>query len=414
MSGRLRPRLALQIPILAALLSALVSACSAPVHKAPPLVPPPAAPAAEKPETAPEIKAVIPLPDLPPQARFWEPLLKRLNAEGFDGAELAELFSRPGMQFDPRPMRFKLRELYRLLYGADLTRQVQVGLIRLGYTPGPADGMAGEHTRLAIQAFQRVHGLPADGQPSPNLLGRIEADLALPEDRRPKPVITLVEDVFRRLVYRGYLTPQRLGEAKAFLLDHRPWLQEMERRYGVPAEVAVGILRVETNLGQYLGDESALVILASMALCSEFERIEPYVTDLALDQDRKEWLKGQALDRGEWAYQELKALLEYARMNRRNPLDLPGSIYGAIGISQFMPTNALLYGADGDGDGRVDLFSLPDAIFSIGRYLREHGWQGDMSAYEKKKEVLYRYNRSTPYVNTVLAVADYLASFKAE
>ena len=64
--------------------------------------------------------------------------------------------------------------------------------------------------------------------------------------------------------------------------------------------------------------------------------------------------------------------------------------------------------ADGNGDGAVDLFVMEDALFSMGNYLRSNGWRGSMRSRRKQRRAIYNYNHSRIYVNTVLAVADYL------
>ena len=87
---------------------------------------------------------------------------------------------------------------------------------------------------------------------------------------------------------------------------------------------------------------------------------------------------------------------------------LPGSIYGAVGLCQFMPSNISTYGADGDGDGRVDLFTIPDAVASLSHYLYKHGWRAGLSR-QRQHALLMRYNKSTVYANTILALADLVA-----
>jgi membrane-bound lytic murein transglycosylase B len=67
------------------------------------------------------------------------------------------------------------------------------------------------------------------------------------------------------------MTEERLREARQFLGDHQKILLRLERYYGIPGEIAVGILTVETRLGTYLGDESAFLTLASMARCDDFK-----------------------------------------------------------------------------------------------------------------------------------------------
>ena len=86
---------------------------------------------------------------------------------------------------------------------------------------------------------------------------------------------------------------------------------------------------------------------------------------------------------------------------------MPGSIYGAIGMCQFMPSNLPRYAADGDSDGIINIFEAPDAIASLSRYLKENGWKRDMTQQAQTK-VLFRYNKSTTYANTILALARYI------
>ena len=91
--------------------------------------------------------------------------------------------------------------------------------------------------------------------------------------------------------------------------------------------------------------------------------------------------------------------------NALEPKDLPSSIYGAIGLCQFMPSNIALYGADGDGDGRIDLFNVNDAAMSLARYLAKHGWKPGVTL-AQQHSLLMKYNHSKVYANTILALAD--------
>jgi len=105
--------------------------------------------------------------------------------------------------------------------------------------------------------------------------------------------------------------------------------------------------------------------------------------------------------------------LEYSRINNTDPLSIPGSIYGAIGLCQFMPSNVFLYGVDADGKGGIDLFSAPDALNSIANYLHRNGW-GCRIEKKNRRRVVMTYNHSQVYANTVLAVADRLQAKKRE
>ena len=78
-----------------------------------------------------------------------------------------------------------------------------------------------------------------------------------------------------------------------------------------------------------------------------------------------------------------------------------------MGISQFMPSNILLFGQDGDQDGTVDLFVHADAIMSIAKYLKNYGWYPGIDR-EKAGKVVFHYNHSQYYVDAVLKIRDLL------
>lgn len=208
-------------------------------------------------------------------------------------------------------------------------------------------------------------------------------------------------------LYRQYLSPLALAGARGYLDLHSESLEAVERAHGVDKEILVAILLIESKLGMTLGGESALVTLASMAACGDFELVKPHIGWDGLDPEDQAWIAGCNADKAAWAYRELDALLRYAKAASRSPLDIPSSVWGAIGYPQFMPTNALAYGLDGDGDGKVDLFAIPDALHSLGNFLKRHGWRADLSP-ERRHEVIYKYNHNNTYARTVLAIAERL------
>jgi membrane-bound lytic murein transglycosylase B len=142
-----------------------------------------------------------------------------------------------------------------------------------------------------------------------------------------------------------------------------------------------------------------------MAASADFSLVEGRLSDLGSDPEARAFFEDNAQKRGLWAQDELRALLAYAWENGLDPASFPGSIYGAIGYGQFMPSNIKKFAIDGDGDGRVDLFNKADAVFSVANYLRRSGWKGEMADEESRRAVIMLYNRSGVYVNTVLYVA---------
>ena len=100
------------------------------------------------------------------------------------------------------------------------------------------------------------------------------------------------------------------------------------------------------------------------------------------------------------------ATVGVARNMGLHPLELRGSSAGAIGLPQFLPGNVRRFGRDADRNGSVDLFSAPDAIYSVGSFLNSYGWnRKNPPSTREMREILYHYNRSEPYVSTAIALS---------
>ena len=211
--------------------------------------------------------------------------------------------------------------------------------------------------------------------------------------------------VLRKAFRRDYLKPWAIARANSYLVENKAVLEEISVQYGVPKEIVVSILLIETHLGTNTGNRRVFNRLASMARANDLEMVRPYLDVDLLTPENEEFARRRCLEKADWAYGELKALLNYSAHNSIDPLGIRGSIYGAIGLCQFMPSNVFLYGVDADGDGRIDPFAKPDALHSIANYLRGHGWREGMDR-DGQRRIIFAYNNSTVYANTVLAVAE--------
>ncbi len=213
-----------------------------------------------------------------------------------------------------------------------------------------------------------------------------------------------------KLNYDQFAEKGPISQAKAYMGKHKEDLARAEETYGVSSRVITAILLVETRLGTYMGTRSTLNTLSTLACLMDPDARSEFYNKIPKEKRiSKEKYEKSALRRSKWAYNELKAFLEYTHQEGLDPVAVPGSFAGAMGLSQFMPSNILKYGRDGNNDGSLDLHTHADAIASVAYYLKSHGWRPGISRKNAEK-VIYRYNHSKYYVQAVLKIADLLKS----
>lgn len=161
-----------------------------------------------------------------------------------------------------------------------------------------------------------------------------------------------------------FITDRRIADGRAFLARHRDQLAKVEAGTGVPAEVVVAIIGVETSYGGNTGSYRVLDALYTLGF------FYPVSGDPA--KVERETMRGQ------FFRDELAQVMLLAKEEKLDLATLKGSYAGAMGYGQFMPSSYRAYARDGDGDGRRDLFgSLPDVFASVANYFVAHGWQKD-------------------------------------
>ena len=208
--------------------------------------------------------------------------------------------------------------------------------------------------------------------------------------------------------YEQPLSEFNIGSCKAFMTQYAKELADIEAKHGVPARTIVGLLLVETGLGTDLGSDIALRSLAGMAATTTPQLLGSSGNSAQIARVRAASLASTLKVKSDWAYNEVKALLRYGKETGTDISKMPGSIYGAVGICQFMPSNIEPYGVDGDGDGKVDLFSVVDAMYSVGNYLEANGWRAAMSP-QQQFMVIKTYNQDNIYAAQVLGASNQLA-----
>lgn len=149
----------------------------------------------------------------------------------------------------------------------------------------------------------------------------------------------------------------------------------LERQYGVPAGVLIAIHGMETAFGNYMGDSSVVSAIVT----------------LTYDCRRSDFFKPHAIG-------ALK-LVDQGSITAATK----GAKHGELGHTQFLPGNALKYGVDGNGDGRVDLYNQTDALSSTANFLRQKGWKPGKGYQEGQTnfKVIKQWNAATVYQQAI-------------
>jgi membrane-bound lytic murein transglycosylase B len=190
-------------------------------------------------------------------------------------------------------------------------------------------------------------------------------------------------------VYRSrFIDPVRIAAGARFWRANEAALARAEQEFGVPAEIIVGIIGVETIYGRDMGTFRVVDALATLAF---------------------DFPKTPKRDRSQFFLDELEQVLSLANRTNIDPLSLRGSYAGAMGLGQFMPSSWTKYAIDFDGDGKVDLFNSPqDAIGSVANYFKAFNWKSGLPTHYSVRFDTARLDKDT------LMAPDILPSFTVE
>jgi membrane-bound lytic murein transglycosylase B len=202
--------------------------------------------------------------------------------------------------------------------------------------------------------------------------------------------------------YRGFLRPAGVAAARRCLVSHARAFDAAAAR-GVPASLLAAIMTIESACGRSTGTNRVLYRLSRLAMANDPGNLAENLARLAGTVDPAH-VAARACYLEATFYPEVRAVFTVADQLGVDPLELRGSEAGAFGYPQFLPRNYLEAGVDGDGDGRVSLFDDFDAAASCANFLVQHGWRPELGA-SARRGVLWEYNRSDAYVDTVLALA---------
>ena len=189
---------------------------------------------------------------------------------------------------------------------------------------------------------------------------RAELEAILTSSRVDQKTIDLMNRQYEALPWHRYrdlfINQARIEKGVSFWQEHKDLLQTAEEAYGVPQEIMVALIGVETHYGTRMGDRRVLDSLVT--LTADYPR------------------------RSEFFGSELRTFLNTTRAEGIAPDSVLGSYAGAIGIPQFMPTSYEAYAVDFNNNGRRDLVGeMEDAVGSVANYLSVHGWRRDQAIF---------------------------------
>lgn len=194
--------------------------------------------------------------------------------------------------------------------------------------------------KQAFAAEARAEGVGAAGLAA--LAGTDYATRTIHADRNQRSFRLSLDEFMQK---RG--ADVIVAQGRERLARHPEFYASLERAYGVPAGVLIAIHGMETGFGRFMGDANVLSAVATLAYdCRRPAFFRPH----------------------------LIAALKLVDMGALAPATV-GAMHGELGHTQFLPANVLAYGQDADGDGRVDLTGLTDAMASTAHFLRQKGWR---------------------------------------
>jgi len=179
---------------------------------------------------------------------------------------------------------------------------------------------------------------------------------------------------------KRFIEPVRLKAGKAFWEKNQAFLSKIEQESGVPAEVIVSIIGIETIYGRQTGNFRVKDVLFTLAFSYPETPNKASREQLFKDQLQELILMCWTEGGGSLPAKNSTQGLNITRFNAC--LNQNSSYAGAIGLPQFMPSSIRSFAVDGDGNGHIDLKQSPkDAIASVANFMRKHGWQPGMPIY---------------------------------
>lgn len=237
---------------------------------------------------------------------------------------------------------------------------------------------------------------------------------ALKKNYEPKHFDTVVKlNLLLFLVTSNYhgvqVTDEGIKNVREFLTKNEKAFVQVEKDHGVSRSVVASLLWIETRHGQ---NQGSFHVASSYAHLLQADRADVLVhlqskaTDYnaKVTKKQRQEIKRRTKTKGEWALKELRALEKIYKRDKKLAMNLRGSFSGAFGMPQFLPSSYNEYARAIQKKKVPDLYNPADAVYSVGHYLKKHGWKATKNKTHLK--ALMKYNNSRDYAEAILKLAE--------
>lgn len=260
------------------------------------------------------------------------------------------------------------------------------------------------NVKIDVRGWDYLVGrLKLDGI-DPGMISAVYASALMPRNEKVSFSLNPKESPH---IYKRFTDANRIVSGRNFLKRYANSFSYAEKTFAVNRYVTAAILLIESDFGKLTGRELIVWRLSRLATISDPQNVEWNYKRLLKDtpEVKLEDLKTRAAYLDALFYPELEALFEFAAANNTDVFQLRGSVAGAFGIPQFLPSSYKKYAVDGNLDGVVSIYREEDAIASVANYLSKSGWSDKYGDEAARRQAIWSYNRSAAYVDAVLSVA---------
>ncbi len=207
--------------------------------------------------------------------------------------------------------------------------------------------------------------------------------------------------------YSPYFKQEILNRSLSCFKKHKKYFFNAEKRFNVSPYVILSILTVESLCGNHHPKYNIVSVYKSLITIGKDKKLQKKLfknIKKRYPDTKWQWFIKKVKRKSRWAKKQYNALKKIFVKHHIDVFQIKGSWAGAFGLPQFIPSSFLYYAVDGNNDGKINLDTYPDAIFSIANYLKKAGWSEKLP-YKKKFKVIFSYNHSKLYTETILKLS---------